>query len=69
MMDGPLFDSAALALAVGIVAALLGSTLGGVLLGAKALGAELAGFMGALYGLVAGSAGVALGLLATAYIG
>jgi hypothetical protein len=38
-----------------------------VLTGGKALGNQLAAFMGSFYGQVAGTAGVILGLLVTAF--
>lgn len=51
------------ALIVGAVAALAGGALCGLKIGAEALGAELAAYMGGFYGLLAGSIGVVLGLI------
>jgi hypothetical protein len=53
-----------IALAIGIVASVAGGALGGILVGGKALGNELAAMMGSFYGPLAGSGGVALALLA-----
>jgi hypothetical protein len=53
-----------IALAVGIVASIAGGALGGILVGGKILGNELAAMMGGFYGPLAGSGGVALALLA-----
>ena len=53
-----------IALAIGIVASIAGGALGGILVGGKAIGNELAGMMGAFYGPLAGSGGIALALLA-----
>jgi hypothetical protein len=52
------------AFAIGVFASIGGGALGGVLVGGKALGSELAAMMGAIYGPLAGSGGVALGLAA-----
>jgi hypothetical protein len=60
---------AALALFVGFVASLAGGAFGGVLTGGKALGTELAAYMGSFYGVIAGTAGVLIGIIASAFIG
>jgi hypothetical protein len=52
------------ALAIGIAASIAGGALGGILVGGKALGNELAAMMGGFYGPLAGSGGVALALIA-----
>ena len=54
---------AAIALGGGAVASVIGGAIGGVLVGGKALGNKLAATMGAVYGPMAGIAGVALGLI------
>lgn len=53
-----------IALAIGILASIAGGALGGVLVGGKHLGNELAAMMGGFYGPLAGSGGIALGLIA-----
>ena len=59
-MDPLLFIVAFIA---GAGAALAGGALCGLKIGAEALGAELAAYMGGFYGLLAGSIGVVLGLI------
>ena len=61
-------ETALIALVAGLFASLAGGAFGGVLTGGKALGNELAAFMGSFYGQVAGTAGVLLGLLASAFM-
>ncbi len=56
-------ETAAFALVAGTLASFAGGAFGGVLIGGKALGLQLAAFMGSFYGVVAGAAGVALGLI------
>lgn len=58
----------ALALIVGVMASILGGALGGIAVGGKALGNELAALMGGFYGPLAGGTGVALALLALSLI-
>jgi hypothetical protein len=53
-----------IALAIGIVASIAGGAFGGVLVGGKHLGNELAAMMGGFYGPLAGSGGVVLALVA-----
>jgi hypothetical protein len=53
-----------IALAVGVAASVIGGAFGGVLVGGKHLGNELAAMMGSFYGPLAGSGGVALALIA-----
>ena len=60
---------AILALAVGFFAALAGGAFGGVLTGGKALGTQLAAYMGSFYGVVAGTSGVLFGIIVAAFIG
>lgn len=52
-----------LALVLGVAASLGGGALSGLRIGKAALGAELAAFMGGLYGVLAGAAGVLVGLI------
>jgi hypothetical protein len=52
-----------LALGVGLLSSQLGGVLGGLVIGGKALGAQLAGLMGFFFGPIAGFLGVALGLV------
>jgi hypothetical protein len=54
---------AALALSTGTAASIVGGALGGIAVGGKALGNELAAMMGGFYGPLAGFTGVALGLI------
>ncbi len=56
------------ALLVGFGAAALGGVAGGLLVGAKDLGAELATYMGAFFGTIAGVAGVLAGLGLVAWV-
>lgn len=51
-----------IALGVGVLASAAGGILGGMALGAKELGAQLAGTMGGAFGPVAGLGGVAIAL-------
>jgi hypothetical protein len=53
-----------IALVAGIASSVAGGALGGILVGGKALGNELAAMMGGFYGPLAGSGGVALALVA-----
>ena len=57
------------ALAIGILASLVGGALAGIAIGGKQFGLELATQMGGLFGLLAGVPGVAIALLALALIG
>ncbi len=59
---------AAVALIVGVMASIIGGALGGVAVGGKALGNELAALMGGFYGPLAGVPGVLLGLIVLAII-
>ncbi|MGY4319079.1 hypothetical protein [Bradyrhizobium sp. JR3.5] len=49
-------------LGLGVVASIGGGAAGGVLVGGKALGNELAALLGGFYGPLAGVAGVVVGL-------
>jgi hypothetical protein len=60
---------AAVALIVGAAASIIGGALGGIMVGGKAIGNELAAMMGGFYGPLAGVAGIVLGLLVLAAIG
>jgi hypothetical protein len=60
---------AAVALIVGTAASIIGGALGGIMVGGKALGNELAAMMGGFYGPLAGVAGIVLGLIVLAAIG
>jgi hypothetical protein len=60
---------AAVALIVGTAASIIGGALGGIVVGGKAIGNELAAMMGGFYGPLAGVAGIVLGLLVLAAIG
>jgi hypothetical protein len=63
-MTGLSLGVTVIALAIGILASIAGGAVGGVLVGGKHLGNELAAMMGAFYGPLAGSGGVALALIA-----
>ncbi|MCL2429037.1 MAG: hypothetical protein FWD12_07370 [Alphaproteobacteria bacterium] len=67
MVALPLGDTV-IALAIGVVASVAGGALGGILVGGKALGNELAAMMGSFYGPLAGSGGVAVALLALKFV-
>lgn len=56
-----------LALAVGAASSILGGMAGGLVVGAGAIGKELAAMMGAFYGLLAGFPGVVVGLIIVAF--
>jgi len=60
---------AAVALIVGTAASIVGGALGGIAVGGKAIGNELAAMMGGFYGPLAGVAGMVLGLIVLAVIG
>lgn len=60
---------AAVALIVGTAASIVGGALGGIAVGGKAIGNELAAMMGGFYGPLAGVAGMVLGLIVLAAIG
>jgi hypothetical protein len=63
-MAGLSLVTTVIALAIGILASIAGGAVGGVLVGGKHLGNELAAMMGGCYGPLAGSGGVVLGLVA-----
>ena len=63
------FIGAAFALALGLAASIAGGALGGIAVGGKALGNELAALMGGFYGPLAGGTGVLIGLIVLALIG
>ena len=57
-----------LALVLGIIAAMGAGALSGIRIGGAELGNELASYMGMLYGLIAGSAAVVIGLALVALV-
>jgi hypothetical protein len=59
---------AAVALIAGTAAALIGGAFGGVVVGGKALGNELAAMMGGFYGPLAGVPGLVVGLIVLAIL-
>jgi len=56
------------ALALGVVASIVGGGVSGVWIGGEALGKQLAAFMGGLYGVMAGGLGVVVGLAVLSFI-
>ena len=52
------------ALVIGIIASLVGGAAGGVLVGGKSLGNQLAATMGGFFGPLAGAGGLVIGLIA-----
>ncbi len=58
-----------LALIVGLAASIIGGALGGMVVGGKVLGHELAAMMGGFYGPLAGFIGVTVALIVLALIG
>jgi hypothetical protein len=60
---------ALVALGLGLLASFAGGVLGGLLIGGKALGAQLASLMGFFFGPTGGFLGVALGLLISRLLG
>ncbi len=61
--------AATLALIVGTLASIAGGAIGGIMVGGKSLGNELAALMGGFYGPLAGIAGLLVGLIVIAIIG
>ncbi len=61
-------ETAAIAFVAGALSSFAGGAFGGVVTGGKVLGVQLAAFMGSFYGVVTGAAGVALGLLISAFM-
>jgi len=59
-------EVAALAFVIGLAASVVGGALGGVIVGGKALGNQLAGTMGGFFGPLAGGGGLILGLIVLA---
>jgi hypothetical protein len=59
---------AAVALIAGTAASLIGGAIGGVVVGGKALGNELAAMMGGFYGPLAGVPGLLVGLIVLALL-
>lgn len=59
---------AAVALIAGTAASLAGGALGGIVVGGKALGNELAALMGGFYGPLAGVPGIVVGLIVLALL-
>lgn len=58
-----------IALGLGAAAALAGGIASGIVIGGEALGKEVAGAMGGLYGLLSGGAATILGLIILQIIG
>ncbi|MHB0772873.1 hypothetical protein ACYCVF_32055 [Bradyrhizobium sp. 1.29L] len=56
-------------LVLGVAASIAGGSIGGLLIGRKVLGNELAALVGGFYGPLAGIPGVIVGLVALAIIG
>lgn len=56
------------ALALGVIASVLGGAIGGVLVGGRQIGNEIAAMMGSFYGPLAGFGGVLLGLAVVALL-
>jgi hypothetical protein len=56
-------------LAIGALGSLAGGALGGIAIGGKQFGAELATQMGGLFGLLVGAPGVAVALILLSLIG
>jgi hypothetical protein len=63
-MAGLSIVDALIALVIGVFAAVAGGAFGGVRVGGKTFGNELAAMMGAFYGPLAGSGGIAVALVA-----
>jgi hypothetical protein len=63
-MAGLSIVDALIALGIGAFAAVAGGAFGGVRAGGKTFGNELAAMMGAFYGPLAGSGGIAVALVA-----
>ena len=59
----------ALVLMVGVAGSIIGGALSGIVVGGKSLGSGLAAMMGAVYGPMAGLAGVFIGLVILHFIG
>jgi hypothetical protein len=63
------YETVAIALVVATFASIAGGVVGGIAVGGKALGNELAAMLGGFYGPLAGITGIAIGLIALAMIG
>ena len=59
----------ALVLIVGVAGSMIGGALSGIVVGGRSLGIGLAAMMGAVYGPMAGLAGVFIGLVILHFIG
>jgi ABC-type phosphate transport system permease subunit len=59
---------AAVALIVGTMASIIGGALGGIFVGGRALGNELAALMGGFYGPLAGVPGIVVALVVLAVL-
>jgi hypothetical protein len=67
-MTGLSIGAAALAFVIGLGASVIGGALGGIVIGGKALGNQLAGAMGGFFGPLAGGGGMIVGLVVLALI-
>jgi hypothetical protein len=61
--------AAALAFVIGVLASSAGGAIGGVVVGGKALGNELAAMMGGFFGPLAGIGGLVIGFVLLAILG
>jgi hypothetical protein len=63
------YATVVITLVVATFASIAGGAVGGIAVGRKALGNELAAMLGGFYGPLAGVAGITIGLIALAMIG
>ncbi len=61
-------EQLALAFAATLIAAIAAGALSGMRIGTEALGAQLAGYLGGLYGMIAGGAAAVIGLVIVAVL-
>jgi len=68
-MTAPTMAAAGSAFVVGVVASLIGGGLGGIVIGGKSLGNQLAAMMGGFFGPLSGVPGMIVGLVVLFLIG
>lgn len=67
-MTSSFVSAAALAFVVGFAASIVGGALGGIAIGGKSLGNQLAAMMGGFYGPLAGAPGLIIGLIVLSFL-
>jgi hypothetical protein len=67
-VTGLSIEAAAAAFVLGLLASIVGGAFGGIAVGGRALGNQLAGTMGSFFGPLAGAGGLIIGLIVLALI-